>query len=263
MIICFTGTGNSRRLADQLQSTLGDEIIRLAPGLMLEPEKIFLRVQDHRVIWVFPTHCWNMPTTVSNVIKHATLDFRGHDDCPHYMVATCGDDIGLTHRKWRKAIEKRGWRACSTFSVQMPNTYVTFKGFDLDPEHVAKAKLEAAEARAVVIAEQIMEHPDSTADDVVAGSWAWVKTEVVNRWFKRFMMNSRPFYADDTCKGCGRCARNCPVRTISMKDGRPVWGDYCILCLRCYHYCPCHSIHYGKVTDGKGQYRCPGYVLKD
>lgn len=264
MIICFSGTGNSRLLADWLQDALGDEIIRLAPGFMLNPEKIFLRVNDRRVIWLFPTHCWHMPKVVREVIASATFDFKGQADCPHYMIATCGDDIGLTAAKWRRAIQKRGWRACSAFSVQMPNTYVALRSFDLDPQDVANAKLETARARAAHIVDQIVNHPDSTATDVVTGSWPWVKTEIVNRWFTAFMQSPKPFYADHSCNGCGRCARNCPVVTISMKDGRPTWkGKRCIMCLRCYHYCPNHSIQYGSATAGKGQYRCPGYVLKN
>ena len=39
MIICFTGTGNTRHIADILQDILGDELVRLAPGLMSNPEK--------------------------------------------------------------------------------------------------------------------------------------------------------------------------------------------------------------------------------
>lgn len=204
-----------------------------------------------------------MPLTVRNVIAKATIDYKCRDDCPHYMVATCGDDIGLAHREWRRAITRRGWRACSAFSVQMPNTFVAMKGFTLDPEPVAKAKLEASRDRVAHIIEQISNNPDSTADDVVTGKWAWLKTKIINPLFVTFVQTPRPFYADESCKSCGRCARNCPVRTITMENGRPEWKGDCVLCMRCYHYCPSHSIHYGSATNGKGQYQCPGYVLKD
>lgn len=31
------------------------------------------------------------------------------------------------------------------------------------------------------------------------------------------------FRAEDSCIGCGLCARKCPVQAIRMENGRPVW----------------------------------------
>ena len=67
------------------------------------------------------------------------------------------------------------------------------------------------------------------------------------------------FYVEDTCIGCGLCAKQCPVQAIKIQNGKPVRiKEHCTLCLRCLHLCPKFSIQYG---DGKtkqhGQYHHP------
>lgn len=260
MIICFSGTGNTRHIADLLQDSLGDEIIRLAPGLMCDPSKVNLAPRDGRVIWAFPTHCWRMPDVVRRVIRQATI--KSDTPIEHFMVASCGDDIGLADKHWRRAIQKRGWTPRSAFSVQMPNNYVFMRGFDVDPDDVAKAKLAACKGTVAAIADMIEDNSE-IVNDVVRGSWPWFKTYVIHPWFYWRKFRIEPFHTTERCNSCGRCVRNCPLQTISMgPDNRPMWSGICSMCLRCYHQCPNHAIAFGKTTEGKGQYIFPGFSLK-
>lgn len=60
---------------------------------------------------------------------------------------------------------------------------------------------------------------------------------------------------EDSCIGCGKCARNCPVSAIAMENKKPVWvKEKCTLCLGCLHRCPVFAIQYGKHTKAHGQY---------
>lgn len=259
MIACFSGTGNSRRVADYIQDALGDELVRFAPGQMLNPRKANLRVTDGRVIWVCPVHAWGMPKAAARVIKYMNLIFD--ENVKHYLVLTCGDDIGYADHHWRHLMKKRKWNARAAFSVQMPNTYCFMKGFDVDPEDVAAKKLKAMPSRMAAIVDAIDNDDDMV--DVVRGRYPWVKTSILHPLFIAFAHSTKPFHVTDACKGCGKCARNCSVVSIQMVDGKPHWGKECNMCLRCYHCCPHHAIAYGKATEGKGQYICPDYPLKD
>lgn len=47
------------------------------------------------------------------------------------------------------------------------------------------------------------------------------------------------------CIGCGKCARSCPMRTISLKQGRAVIDtNRCIVCGCCQVQCPVQAIRY-------------------
>jgi NAD-dependent dihydropyrimidine dehydrogenase PreA subunit/putative NADPH-quinone reductase len=206
------------------------------------------------VVWVFPIYSWGVPPIVLRFIDKVKL--KGGDEARHYMVCTCGDDIGRADDQWRQHLSQRGWTPRGAFSVIMPNTYVCMKGFDVDSKELEAEKLAAMPARVDEIAAAIeCGYADS---DVTRGGWAWLKTNVVYGWFRAFQMSPMPFRADaQKCSSCGLCARSCPLMTIQLKDGRPQWGPSCTMCLRCYHRCPTKAIAYGKQTAEKGQYRSP------
>ena len=246
MIILFSGTGNSLHIANILSETLGDRIVKLPVK-----DNVVDCLDNDRVIWVFPVYSWGVPPVVARWI--AELSIAGADKAVHHAVMTCGDDVGMADRMWRKAIEKRGWKAAGAYSVIMPNTYVLMKGFDVDSPEVASEKIEAASPRTKAIAESILKNGSARIAEVVRGAFPWVKTKIIYPWFVRFDMSPKPFHSTDACVGCGLCAQACPLSNILMVESRPQWGDNCALCLGCYHTCPHHAVAYGKATLRKGR----------
>lgn len=251
MIIVFSGTGNSLFVAKELRKHLGDEIVTL-------PTSEKLTVKDERVIWVFPVYSWGVPPVVKRWISKLQIAY-GHK-YRHFAVMTCGDDCGLADGMWRSALARRAWIGLSAYSVTMPNTYVLMKGFDVDPIDVAEAKVKAAVPRCADIARRIKAQCEQfpfeaqyIENDIVRGRFAWIKTKIIYPWFVRFAMSPEPFYATDDCISCAVCAKNCPLKNITMHEGKPAWGKDCALCLRCYHICPRHAVAYSTATIGKGQ----------
>lgn len=261
MIIYFTGTGNSRLVAEKLhqhyfpEDREGKKLYSLDGDRLLHPGRQLLECADNQlVIWVFPVYSWGVPPVVLRFIDK--VRFKGAERARHYMACTCGDDVGRTDDQWRHHLGRRGWTPRGAFSVTMPNTYVCMKGFDVDTPDIEAGKLAAMPGRIEEICRAI---DRGFADsDLIRGSWAWWKTNLVYGLFRAFKMSPFPFRADpDRCTSCGLCARDCPMLNIKMKDPRPEWGPACAMCLRCYHHCPVNAIAYGKETAGKGQYRPP------
>lgn len=252
MIVYFSGTGNSARVARRLSVLLGDgELLELSGERLLSPESV--HISGNRIIWVFPTYSWGVPPVVADFIRRCSMSDEAVG-ARHYMVTTCGDDMGYADRQWRKLLEKRGIAPRSAFAVIMPNTYTLMKGFDVDSPQTASQKLAASEQRIRDIAAAI---DSDGAPMLIPGRFPWIKSSVIYPWFVRHEMSPRPFRSNEGCISCGLCARRCPMENITMSDGKPVWGDRCALCLRCYHYCPRHAIAYGDKTAFKGQWQCP------
>ena len=251
MIILFSGCGNTAKVADELSRLTADSVLRLTPAMLrsgaVAPS---IEATGPRVIWAFPVYSWGVPPVVRRFIRNVRL--RAAYGIPHIMVATCGDDAGACADMWRRDIEARGWNAFRAFSVQMPNTYVMMRGFDVDSPEVAARKLAAMPSR---VGEIVSEIDSPGADDVVRGSWPRFKTHVIYPGFVRYAMSPKPFHATDACIGCGACVRHCPMANISLSEGKPRWGSECAFCLGCYHVCPLNAVAYGRATAGKGQYR--------
>ena len=230
----------ARELGVRLQGAGG--IVELTGELLLRPAATVLEVPaGEPVVWVFPIYSWGVPPVVAHFIRKCKI--KGAHEARHYLVCTCGDDIGVADNQWRQLTGRRGWSPRGSFSVQMPNTYVLMKGFDVDSPEVAAGKLQSMPERVDHVAKAI--ERDFTGNDVVRGSMAWLKSAVVYPFFRRFCMSPRPFHSTAACTACGLCSRSCPMENIGMEDGHPCWGNRCALCLRCYHICPTHAVAYG------------------
>ena len=250
MIICFSGTGNSAAVADRIASLLSDNILKIDMELLrlIAEGKSFEVGEPDRVIWVFPVYAWGLPKVVSRVMQTIDLLPAGRTTS-HWMVATKGDDIGLTADQWRREMRLRNFNAVAAFSVAMPNTYVFLPGFSLDSPPLAAQKREGMIPRVARIAKLISAHTPAdpaTAppDDVVRGSAPWIKSKILRPLFDRFLTSPDGFYADtERCTRCGRCSRTCPLDNITIDPAKgPQWGKRCTFCTACYHACPERAI---------------------
>lgn len=244
MIICFSGTGNTRLIAETVASRLGEKILDLNS---CTPATIDARAQQ-RIIWMFPVHSWGIPKFVRRYIRDCEI--MSGEKLPHFMVCTCGDDAGLIAEMWRNDLRKKGYKAVAAHSVFMPNTYVSLPGFDVDTPDVVQSKLAVMPDRVDQIVHAIK--CSSSIDDLYRGKFAWLKTKIIYPLFMRFLTSPKPFKASADCVSCGKCETSCPLGNIKV-DKRPAWGVDCTMCMACYHICPKRAIDYGSRTKGKGQ----------
>lgn len=277
MIILFSGTGNTRHCAELLSEHLHDSIVTMDAVILRHPRHIsFVEALDtdphpERVIWMFPIYAWAIPERVADVMLHCPA--AGLSRAKHYMVCTCGDDIGMTARQWRRIMDERRFPAQSAFSVQMPNTFVFLPGFNVDTPEVENRKLQDCPGRIALIADRIAASGKSdttgaNGDDVRPGSFPRLKSGLLRRWFNRHCTDPNGFNIDtDKCISCGLCVSACPVFNISLvpeapdnscpgpdQTKYPHWGTDCLMCTRCYHICPQHAISYKHTSPDKGQY---------
>lgn len=252
MIYWFSGTGNSRWVTGQLARRLGERLMDIADCVARGDYRHSLQPGES-IGWVFPTYSWGPPPVVLDFIARWHIDGyeKGRTYC--YMVATCGDDVGLTADIFASALGYIDLSAA--FSVQMPNNYILLPGFDTDPAELERSKIASAPRRIDGVADAIARRGRVT--DVVTGSHKWLKSRVIRPLFLRLLMSDKRFAADPSlCNSCGACVASCPMRNITLDaaDGMPRWHGRCAMCLGCIHRCPRRAIQYGKITRSKGRY---------
>ncbi len=251
MIFYFSGTGNSRWVAQKLADELNDRLVSIGDAMCDEIFRYSVS-PDERIGWVFPVHSWGVPPIVMDFISKMHIDgYNSSNYC--YMVCSCGDDVGNTVEMWQKALGAIEGNAA--FSIQLPNNYILMPGFDVDSFSVETDKVRTAPRRLEEVALRVAERRSTI--DVVRGGWAGIKTGVIYPLFKKYQMSDAKFKASPECTGCGKCACVCPVRNITLDASKhPVWNGNCTMCLGCIHCCPVKAINYGSSTRKKGRYHC-------
>lgn len=252
MIYYFSGTHNSRYAALRLASLTGQEA-RFIPTTDANCQS--LTDADLSVGFVFPIYAWGVPPIVVDFIRRLPESFfemvrqRG---IAVWAAVTCGDETGNAIEMLRKTLAGRGVELRAAWSVIMPNVYVMLPGFGTDPKPLEEKKLRDAVGRIAHIGECISNGRWET--DLTLGSWPRLKTAAVYPLFRRWGVDAKKWHFTDSCIGCGKCSRECPVGNITMHDGHPAWGSDCTGCCACYHCCPTHSAHYGRITLRQGQF---------
>ena len=152
MIYWFSGTGNSRWVTGQLARRLGERLMDIADCVARGDYRHSLQPGES-IGWVFPTYSWGPPPVVLDFIARWHIDGyeKGRTYC--YMVATCGDDVGLTADIFASALGYIDLSAA--FSVQMPNNYILLPGFDTDPAELERSKIASAPRRIDGVADAI------------------------------------------------------------------------------------------------------------
>ena len=246
-VLYFTGTGNSRFVAERTAKNTNSELIDLKPQIKAG---IPQPVDDEDLVFVAPTYAWKLPSVVTEWIEKADLSGAKRA----WFIMTCGDSIGNACQYNRELTLKKGLEYMGTGIIVMPENYIAM--FDAPV---------TAEARRIVT----KSIPDM--DKLITALKACEKfppvrvklaqfllTGLINPALGKLFIRGEAFDVEDDCIGCGKCAERCPMNNISLVDGKPEWGNGCIHCMACICYCPQKAIQYGTATKTRERYTFEG-----
>ncbi len=257
-IFYFSATGNSLNLTRSLANELGDcEIMPIAQAVRNKT----IEVASPRVGIVFPVFAWGMPRIVEEFVNK--LSFKGK---PYvFAIATCVAIQGNTLNDLKKALRLKGADLQAGFSVKSGrSSLMKLNALDniiikLDQN---RKRMKNGDGRlvemAAVIGQQKKHRPETSS--LAANIFGSLFHGLAIKTFKSI---DSDFVVEDTCKGCGNCAKLCPRSNITIENGKPVFQHNCELCHACIQWCPNFSIKHPNFDRTLKQYRNSGIQLKD
>lgn len=244
MIFYYSGTGNSKYAAKRIADALGDTLLSMNERIKAGD---FSPVETgERLVVVTPTYAWRIPRIVRDWLMKTEL--RGAERI--WFVMTCGSEIGDAGSYNRALCQTKGVGCMGTAQLVMPENYIAmFNAPQADEARAIVAKAEPDIDRVIA---------SIRAEEAFAptrrGLYDRFMSGPVNPIFYSFCVKADAFTVSDACVGCGRCEKLCPTNTVTLRDGRPVWGKGCTHCMACICYCPAAAIEYGKKSLGKPRY---------
>ena len=245
MIYYFSATGNSKHVANRLAEALNESVTPVLDVLNLG-----IKVEDQMIL-VYPNYCGGVPSVIREFLQKNI--FQISKDAKLILVITYGNNTGASASIASKYFKKNTGRTFDAmYSVKMPDNWTPV--FDLtNAEEVAETNRKADEEIDSIIRKIKMGVDGDHVNDNL-GQFM----EVVYPGFYKTLSKTSHLHVEDTCIGCGLCAKNCPVNAIEMVGGKPTWTKKtCAMCLGCLHRCTKFSIQYDDKTKDHGQYLHP------
>lgn len=245
MILYFTGTGNSRYLAEGISKITGDdEIISINELMKIKDYDTFK--SEKPFVFVAPVYAWKIPIVMSEFIKKSS--FLGSNQA--YLIVNYGSCAGGTYSYAKSDFESVGLDIKGFAGLKMPENYIAvFKAPDVETSNkiISKARDKITE-----VANLIKNNKSFFINS--NKKLGKVQSFILNAPFYKFIVSSKGFYTLDSCNSCGKCMGLCPLNSIELVEGKPSWSDKCTHCMACICACPNESIEYKKSSQGKRRY---------
>lgn len=249
MILYFTGTGNSKFVADYLAEKLEDETVSINDYIKngqyptLESKKCY--------VIVAPIYAWRLPPVVEQFLTKTT--FKGSKNV--CCVATMGENSGNADKFVAKIFADKGMNFTGFIGVPMQNNYLLME--DMPDSTVADEQFKTVVPKLDIISGKIVAGEMLKKDDKTP--MAKLMSGVVNWGFSNFMLKNQNFTADEKCILCSKCVDFCPANNIKMQNSSIVFGSNCTGCFGCLHRCPVQAINVKGKTETRGRYLCTEY----
>lgn len=230
-IACFSGTGNTARVAELLRQAFAGrgcatQVVAIDRRLLANPQQ----GAGGDVLGLgYPVHAWNAPRIVFDFLRQLPPG----EGRPAFIFRTAGDPMlnGGAVAMARRRLVRRGYDVLSDDLFVMPaNVAIAYDPRLIKQLDQAAQRLAPRVAARVLAGERHLPH-DSWGSQLVSTLFSAGETAGARLW-------GRHLSASAACTACGRCARDCPTGNITLRDGRPHFAWSCLLCLRCIYSCP-------------------------
>lgn len=244
-VLYFSGTGNSRFIADRFAEKMDAECHSIE-------EKTDFSALLHRVdtvAVVYPIYGSCVPRIMREFVERHMEAFKEKKliiFCTQMMFS--GDGA----RAFARLIPHCEGRILYAEHFNMPNNICNFRLFPMNEKELVN-KPKKAEKRLDEICEDIR---NGVVKKRGWNAFSTLLGRTQNVAYPRMEEKARhSFHADDSCTKCGLCVRICPMNNLEIVKGQLVQKDNCTVCYRCVNACPRQAATVYLKAKPKRQYK--------
>jgi len=251
-ILYFTATGNNLYIAKRL----GGEHYSI-PKMLNSGE---LELEDEQIGIVFPVHWLAVPKLVEEFLDRVKLKSNYI-----FAVLSYGMVAGAAAGQLVKIGKRNGINFHYVDTILMVDNYLP--SFDMEQQKRSEPK-KNIEGKLNQIVNNIGQQKNFIVSVPLFSCWLTTFMKIFVYLPRDKKMRAKQlafdglFSIDNTCNGCGVCARVCPVDNIIINSGKPEYLGKCIFCLACTHGCPSNVIRL-KGERSKARYTNKNVTLKE
>lgn len=232
----FSGTGNTRRVCEELIKE-GKKFGAEGDLHAVIKGEAFPDPGGYDVVAIgYPVHAFNAPSAVLDFLKKLPKRKKG-EEMPVYLVRTSGEPLTLNHASGilpARILKKRGYRVVGEFSYVMPYNII-FRHSDGMAARMWQASESLVKKNAEEMAKGLGSRPRINL-------FQRIVSFILRIEHAAMPVMGRTFRSAKSCIGCGKCARVCPQKNITMVNGKPKFGGSCVGCMGCAFSCPVDAV---------------------
>ena len=246
LIIYFSGTGNTRKVAEKYALCFGElghnaELVSVdgLPKNKALTDEFLTKLKDADLVgFGYPVHAFNAPAVMLKLAKFLPKQEKTKRA---FIFNTSGEPLKLNNissLKLTSMLKRRNYAVFSEYHYCMPYNII-FRHTD----DMAYKMWNTAELLIPLDAKQIVDGVAHKLKRVFCGSFvAWVMR--CEHWGVR--LNGRRYKVKKECVHCQKCVNICPTNNITVKkNGKLHFGGNCLMCMRCAQLCPKDAIKTG------------------
>lgn len=265
VLFFFSGTGNTwwvcSRLKEELEA-LGNsaEMYSIEDPALEEEGFISGKVKRaDRIIVGYPVYGSDMPDNIRNLIRTLPVVSDGKKFGAFCTQAAFSGDGSVF---LKKDIQNKGYNFSHAFRINMTTNFnvavVPFLFF----KPAGGKKLEKIKAKASTKIKRMAEKIDKGREYLEGRRiYQTLPGSIQRSLFRRSRQKLTGLFKfdRDRCVKCRLCAETCPTGNIIFDPEKTELkrGEKCILCFRCYNFCPSLAINYG--SSVRGSLKCKRY----
>ena len=244
IIFYFTGTGNSLKVAKDIAEKLGNcELVSMGKPYQLEGSY-------KRIGFIYPVYFGGLPNVVRRFVKN--IDISNQKEAYFFSVCTSGA-MGGGLSDIANAIGHLGGKLSYGANIKCFANYINLYAMKKNVTEKAAAQAESTK--------KVVDDIFNCATNKIPKKS--IVAHLAKGQAKSTATKDKDYIVNDSCTGCGICAKICPVDNIKIENSKPVFLHHCEQCVACVQWCPEQAINYKDKTQSRGRYHHPEITVKD